>query len=676
MKKLFLIMGFALGWLASQPAAAQYYSTSFPNAGRNPGGLNNDLEESNQPGWSRILFGLNSMATTPIWTPDQALPFAFDFAGQPVTNYKVSSSGVLTFDVTATAVPNGTNTTLPSAQIPDKSVCVWGLGARSGDYIYTKTFGTAPNRQHWIQFNSYSEPGNSNVLYTNWAIVLEEGSNKIYVVDQHTGYNNTAPALTLTVGVQVNATTAEQLLASPNVNTTTTFTDDSTPVDNTYYSFTPGQRPAYDVALRALNIPAVASRQNPIPVAGTLENLGAQTLNSYTVNYQVNNGAVVTGNVTGANVATLASAPVTHPNPWQPATNGRYALKVWLSNPNGQPDFDHSNDTLRTTVMVGDSTMRRLVVEECFTSSTCPPCLPGNQRIESVNSAAPGKQVVIKYQQNFPAPGNDPYYTQEAGLRRQYYGINAIPYMMLDGGWKDNSNSFTTAILNSFQSKPAVMRIKGDYTLSRGTTVNASATIRPFFDVPAGRFVAHMAITERRTMLNQRTNGETLFFQVMKKMLPNQNGTPVPALTSGQNFVLSQSFNVTTLPITQAVEHFDSLRVVVFVQDLVTKEVYQGAYMTLLNPTGTRNAQSGTAFELAPNPTTGYTTLLTTLTRPETVRVEVLDVLGRVVLERKQLALGSGTQEVPLDLSHQAAGLYTVRLVTNDGVRTSKLTLE
>jgi len=676
MKKLLLLAACAVGLLASQPTQAQYYVTSFLNAGRNPGGLNNDTEEANQAGWLRILFGLTPMTATPVWTANQSVTFPFNFNGQAVRRYKVSSSGVLTFDTTAVAVPSGANTALPAATIPDKSVCVWGLGARSGDYIYTRTFGTAPNRQHWVQFNNYSEGTNTNVVYTYWAIVLEESTNKIYVVDQHTGYNNLTPALSLTVGVQINATTAEQVAASPNVNTTTTYTDDNTPADNTYYSFTPGARPANDVAMTSLALPAVASRQAPIPVAGSIENRGSQVLTSYGINYRVNNGPVVTGTITGTSVATLSGTSFTHPTPWQPAANGRYTVKAWVSAPNGQPDFDPSNDTLRTSVLVGDSTMRRLVVEECFTSATCPPCVPGNQRIESVNRANPNKQVVIKYQQNFPAPGNDPYYTAESGARRSYYGINAIPYMTLDGGWNDNSNSFTAAILNEFQSKPAVMRVKGGYTLGRTGVVAAAATIRPFFDVPAGRLVAHMVVTERHTVNNARTNGETEFHQVMKKMLPDQAGTPLPALTSGQNFYLNQTFNPGTLPASQAVEHFDSLRVVVFVQDIVTKEIYQGAYMNLSTTLATRSAQNGVAFELAPNPSTGRTTLYTILARPETVRVEVLDALGRPVLSRPQVALGSGAQEIALDLNRPAAGIYTVRLTTSQGVRTSKLTVE
>ncbi|MBL0071768.1 MAG: hypothetical protein IPP34_08130 [Bacteroidetes bacterium] len=79
-----------------------------------------------------------------------------------------------------------TSQLLPSALIPDNSVCVWGLQATgANDNIVVKTFGTAPNRQYWIFFTSYSIPGNT-AGWTYWSIVLEETSNKIYLVDQRT----------------------------------------------------------------------------------------------------------------------------------------------------------------------------------------------------------------------------------------------------------------------------------------------------------------------------------------------------------------------------------------------------------------------------------------------------------------------------------------------------------
>ncbi len=670
MKKILLLLGLGL---AAPAAQAQYYLVASPQAGQNPGGLNTDDEfpvgGGLPAGWATLLTGTAATFAAPVWTSDVPLPFPFRFNGQLETQYKVATSGVLTFSTAAVAVPGAANAALPSAALPDKSVAVWGLGAMAGDYIVTKTFGTAPNRQHWVQFNSYSKPGTT--IFTYWSIVLEETTNKIYVVDQRTSLA-TAPALT--VGVQVNGTTAVQTAASPAQNTLTT--SGATPADNSFYAFVFGTQPARDLALTSLRLPSVVSRQQAVPVAGTLSNQGTQAVTRYVVSYQVGRQAAVSAPVTGVSLAPQSSAGFAHPTAWVPTATGQYQVKAWLSAPNGLPDQNPLNDTLRATVRVLEDSVRRFVVEECFTSSTCPPCLPGNLVVEAVNRANAGKQVVIKYQQNFPAPGNDPYYTVEAGARRNYYGITAIPYMTLDGGWNNNSNSFTAAVLDQFYVAPVTMRVRGTYAIGATGRVTAAATVRPFAATAAGQLVAHMVVTERRTTRNARTNNETEFFHVMKKMLPDQNGTPLPALAAGQAFSLSQAFDVSTLPAAQAVENRDSLEVVVFVQDVATKQIYQGANLVLQRPSAVRNPQTGPAFSLAPNPAAGRATLYVRLPTAGPVRVQVLDALGRAVLDRPALALPAGPQEVALDLRPQAAGLYTVRLLTAQGVSTQKLTLE
>ena len=679
MKKTLLSTICALGALASQPAAAQYYILPNVQAGQNPRSVNTDSEQDHNQAttpWNLIMTGSNTTQTAPEWSLVQTLPFAFQMNGQTFNSYKVSSSGVLTFSTGATAVPGTVNRVLPDAAIPNNSVCMWGtLLTASDDYVVTKTFGTAPNRQHWVQFNSVSIPGgNTNVPYANGSmflsIVLEEGTNKVYTVWQR----STSQPQSLTVGIQLSGTQAVQVTGSPTVSVPNLA--DPTPADNGYYEFGTGTPIARDLAMRTLNVPTIASRATTVPIAGALYNLGSQAVTSYTVNYKVNNGPTVTGTVSGVSIASATRVAYAHPTPWVPSMTGNYNLKVWLSNPNGQPDQNPTNDTLRASLQVQEDSLRRYVVEECFTSSTCVPCVAGNATVESVNRSNAGKQVVIKYQQNFPSPGNDPYYTAESGARRGYYGINAIPFMTLDGGWNQNSQSFTPRILDQFQAVPVSMRIKGSYTLTQGRNVAATATIRPFQAYSAGQLVAHMVITERYTVRNVRTNGETEFHQVMKKMLPNQNGTPLPALAAGQAYTLSQTFDVNTLPTAQAVENFDSLRVVVFVQDVATKTIYQGAYMTLRAVLATRNVQTGTAFQLAPNPASGRTTLFLSLDRAEKVRVEVLDVVGRKVLSLAPQPLNAGSQQLTLDLDPRPAGIYTVRLTTSQGVRTQKLTLE
>ncbi|WP_210522088.1 T9SS type A sorting domain-containing protein [Hymenobacter terricola] len=680
MKKTLLATIFALGALASHPAAAQYYILPNLQAGQNPGALNLDDEARHDVAvapWNLILTGTNATQAAADWSPVQTLPFGFQMNGQTFTSYKVSSSGVLTFSTGAAVAPATVNRVLPDAAIPDNSVCLWGtIMTSNNDFIVTKTFGTAPNRQHWVQFNSISIPGgNTNVAYSNGfiylSIVLEESTNKVYTVWQRSGVE----PQTLTVGIQLNSTQAVQVAASPTV--TVPNLADLTPADNGYYEFGPGTQAVRDIAGRALRLPHTAAKQSSVAIQGAFQNLGTQAVTTLTANYRVNNGPVVSAPLTGYNVAYLDTAAFVHPTPWVPTTGGVHRVRAWFSNINGGLDQNPANDTLRTTVVVADSTMQRTVVEEDFTSSTCGPCRLGNANTRALNtqSAQRNKFVEIKYQQNFPAPGNDPYYTAESGARFGYYSGSYIPYMLLDGGWNENSQSYTIGILDQFRAKPAMARVSGSYTL-RNNVVAATASVKPLLPIPAGRLVAHMVVVERETQLNARTNGETRFFDVMKKMLPNQNGTVLPALASGQAYSLTQTFDVSTLPTTQSVEHFDSLRVVVFVQDLVTKEVYQGGYLTLRNPLATRTSQNGPAFALAPNPTSGRTTLFVNLTTTQQVRVEVLDVVGRRVYNRPAQTVAAGAQELTLDLGQRPAGLYTVRLSSTQGVRTQKLTLE
>ncbi|MCR9173774.1 MAG: hypothetical protein NXI10_14825 [bacterium] len=81
----------------------------------------------------------------------------------------------------------------------------------------------------------------------------------------------------------------------------------------------------------------------------------------------------------------------------------------------------------------------RVSVVETFTSSTCPPCNPGNQQLESVlgNGQNDNNTVSIKYQLDWPGNG-DPYYTVEGGDRADGYGVSGAFFIL---GWADEFKS-------------------------------------------------------------------------------------------------------------------------------------------------------------------------------------------------------------------------------------------
>ena len=147
------------------------------------------------------------------------------------------------------------NESLPSANIPDNSICLWGMYAATGDNIMTKTFGSAPNRQHWVQFNSFSEDGIKEG-WTYWSIVFEETTNNIYLVDQKTlcveGGSACTGNIALSGGIQIDATTAIQITGSPNLQSNAG--NDYTVKDNSYYTFFYGTQPDYDLAAIKLDM--------------------------------------------------------------------------------------------------------------------------------------------------------------------------------------------------------------------------------------------------------------------------------------------------------------------------------------------------------------------------------------------------------------------------------------
>ena len=74
-------------------AQTSTYTVSFSANAGNPLGLNTDADASTA-GWTAIHAGTLSANA---WSPAQTIPFAFQFYGSPVTQYKVSANGLLTF---------------------------------------------------------------------------------------------------------------------------------------------------------------------------------------------------------------------------------------------------------------------------------------------------------------------------------------------------------------------------------------------------------------------------------------------------------------------------------------------------------------------------------------------------------------------------------------------------
>ena len=335
------ILTFLLASFFCQFLTAQYtYNTAFFQDVGNPGGVNSESDAPGQGTWVDIVDGPQA---TNIWSPATAIPFPFDFYGNPVTHFKASQNGVVTFDTTVVALP-GANENLPSANLPDTTICFWDEftatpSTGSGDDIRINTFGTAPNRQFWIKWYSF-EMGNPTVSFSYFAIVLEETTNKIYIVDQ---YSNSSVFLSATVGVQLNGATAVQFGSdnTPNAG------NGSSNTDNDYWEFDPVLLVNDNAGVISLDNPPTPLSPGMQSVDVTIENFGLNTLNNVNVDWEVNGvpqGSVPYAGALGTNATASVNLGMYN------FPSGITNIKAWTSSPNGNTDNDPSNDTLEVSL--------------------------------------------------------------------------------------------------------------------------------------------------------------------------------------------------------------------------------------------------------------------------------------------------------------------------------------
>jgi hypothetical protein len=670
MKKNILIL---VCFVASFSCKAQYYLQSWVDINQNPGALNTDVEYPSGGGLSTTWSQIHGAFASPTWSAATTIPFPFQFNGSSVTQFKVSNSAVVTFDVgTALPAPTFTPSALPNAAIPDNSVCVWGLqGIGANDFVMSKTFGTAPNRQYWIFFTSYSTPG-AAANYNYFSIVLEETSNNIYIVDQRNSITGTNP---LTLGLQINGTSAVQVAGSPNANFEAG--TDFTPNDNTYYAFIPGIQPAYDLSVTNISTNEFAVAGN-VAISGTIKNLGTTTINSLTLNYTDNGGTPVSAPITGLNIAPNTNYLFLHPTQWN-ATIGTHTIAVYASNLNGNIDQAMANDQDTKVIQVLSKIIKRTPLIEVYTSSTCPPCKPGNENLHAIiDTILVDPPVTIKFQQDFPGTG-DPYATAEAINRRTgIYAINSIPRLELDGGWDGNAGSFTYSLLNNAKNKPAEFEMNGEYVLNP-TLKSVSGKVRysPAFNNTAGSTLLHIAILENKTINNVKTNGEVEFTQVMKKMVPSNTGTILPAITSGNwdSIAFSYTFNgayrlptngQTANVINHATEHsveeMGDLYVIAWIQG-TNKSVYQAAVLNGNFPTTiTEVSNLIQNISVYPNPAKENVQINFENKDSKSATILLIDMKGDL-MQSKRMNLQNGPNNTSFHVSELPTGVYSISII-------------
>ena len=399
------------------------------------------------------------------------------------------------------------------------------------------------------------------------------------------------------------------------------------------------------------------------------------------INYSIDGGATVTENVSGLSLATGDYYSFNHGTPWSPSA-GTYNIDIWATNINGSADMNTSNDMASGSVTVfANGDIKRPMLES-FTSSTCGPCVAGNQNTSAVLAAYSDDQYsMLKYQMSWPGSG-DPYYTLEGGDRRTYYNVNAVPDFILDGNvWQGNSSSVTGSQIDAVMANPAFVSLSS-YHVMDGQTIDFTVSINPLGDF-AGPLTLYSAIFEYMTYNNVGSNGETQFSKVMKKMVPGSTGFNLGSLTDGQTVVENFSYTFQgsyTLPpdannpidhTTQhSVEDFSNLGVVTWIQDDATKEILQST-VSVESFTNIEEKPK-TDLMIFPNPTENMATISFEGIQGLSISIELYNLLGELIVSEKYTSQ-SNFDYYNLDVTSINNGIYNLVFKVGESVTTKKL---
>ena len=216
----------------------------------------------------------------------------------------------------------------------------------------------------------------------------------------------------------------------------------------------------------------------------------------------------------------------------------------------------------------------RIILLESFTNTGCGPCAAYNPGMDALINSNADKIAAIKYHVSWPA-SSDPMYqhnTGENSARVSYYGVSSVPHVVVDGiRFNGNSGDITQNVINQAAAIQSPMQLRLSYEVDEANSlITVYVMGRATTDI-TGTCKLYVGVIEKEIHFNSApgSNGEKNFYQVMKKLLPNANGTALGELKAGDYFTYTFTWELAN------VYNNNQLDAIAWVQNTNTKEVHQ-----------------------------------------------------------------------------------------------------
>lgn len=379
--------------------------------------------------------------------------------------------------------------------------------------------------------------------------------------------------------------------------------------------------PNLDISVRQVEEPGTQLCNNTFSPVIDIRNNGKETINSFRINMLLNDGNIISRDLTGLTLTTGQIYQLRYDSLFALTSPGENNFVVYTTLPNGQPDQQKTNDTLARRVFLFTEVSAPLM--EGFETTGFPP-----QNWDIFN------------------PGNNNTWQPAAGASSE--GQKSVMIRNFVNPVRGDVDELYTPPVKAGNADSVFLKFDLAY-ISAKPDGESTDTLQIWLSKDCG---------QSKTLLYSRWGAE-----LQSVTDPNFPGTNefVP--------VLDEHWRTDSIDLTNLVATNEPFQVIFRNSSNQNNNLYLDN-INLYTVTLPAKLKSD-GYLVAPNPTPGHFLVRHYRDQENLRKIEVINSLGQLVWT--QSFNGNASSTIPVDISKHAAGIYVVRLVYEDSVRNTKI---
>ncbi len=427
-----------------------------------------------------------------------------------------------------------------------------------------------------------------------------------------------------------------------------------------------------------------------VELKGTIKNMGAVDITSVNITWTDDNGESLNiDNLTGLNIEPAGTYEFTQVSGTIDMNETqKYLIKAWVSNVNGNPDGDNSNDTISKELISISQVPQKVVVGEEGTGTWCAFCPGGAVALKDLEHYHPDTWIGISV--HCTTAGEEPMWYPDYGL---YPGkLRGLPNGLIDRAGQCNEYGLTEFVdayeIRAAQITPLSVKVSNiTYNdANRELLFDISST---FYTNIAGNFRINAVITEDSVtgegefwaQHNYYSGSEDLidweginwknlpdpvpaqdmvYMDVARKLFGGWDGTEgsIPdTVVDGTTYTQSYSYIV---PDTVNEKY---LNVIGMVINNTTEEIMNAASEPLII-TSVHSKANNNSIKLYPNPTKGIINIVNATHS----NIEIFNINGQKIMKKRDIS-----NFEYINLSKFNDGIYIIRIISGNKITTQKI---